>query len=117
MLGRRLRLNDTVRTVIGVMPKRFMWRGADVYLPIRFERGRIVEGVRNVHLLGRLKPGVTDAKAEADLAPIIADLKKREPAPVPRSVARRPAVVRTDVSERDRAATSGCCSAPSGCCC
>ena len=34
VLGRQLRLNDTVRTVIGVMPKRFMWRGADVYLPI-----------------------------------------------------------------------------------
>jgi putative ABC transport system permease protein len=83
VLGRQLRLNDTVRTVIGVMPKRFMWRGADVYLPIPFERGRIVEGVRNVHLLGRLKPGVTDARVEADLAPIIADLKKREPAQFP----------------------------------
>ena len=83
VLGRQLRLNDTVRTVIGVMPKRFMWRGADVYLPIRLERGRVVEGVRNVHLLGRLKPDVTDAGAEADLAPIIADLKKREPLQFP----------------------------------
>ncbi len=83
VLGRQLRLNDTARTVIGVMPKRFMWRGADVYLPIAFERGRIVEGVRSVHLLGRLKPGVTDARAEADLTPIIADLKKREPAQFP----------------------------------
>ena len=79
VLGRQLRLNDNVRTVIGVMPKRFMWRGADVYLPITFERGRMVEGVRNVHLLGRLKPGITSAQAEADLAPIIADLKKQEP--------------------------------------
>jgi predicted permease len=83
VLGRQLRLDDTVRTVIGVMPKRFMWRGADVYLPIALERGRIIEGVRNVHLLGRLKPGVTDAQAEADLSPIIADLKQREPAQFP----------------------------------
>ena len=83
VLGRQLRLNDNVRTVIGVMPKRFMWRGADVYLPITPERGRIVEGVENVHLLGRLKPGVTAAEAEADLAPIIADLKNREPAQFP----------------------------------
>ena len=45
MLGRQLRLNDTLRTVIGVMPKRFMWRGADVYLPTAFERGQLVEGV------------------------------------------------------------------------
>ncbi len=79
VLGRKLRLSDTVRTVIGVMPKRFMWRGADVYLPIPFERGRSIENVRFVHLLGRLKPGVTAAQAEADLAPIIADLRKKEP--------------------------------------
>ena len=83
VVGRQLRLNDKVRTVIGVMPKRFMWRGADVYLPITFERGRVVEGVRGVHLLGRLKPGVTEAQAEVDLRPIIADLKKTEPAQFP----------------------------------
>jgi predicted permease len=83
VIGRQLRLNDHVRTVIGVMPKRFMWRGADVYVPIALERGRVIEGVENVHLLGRLKPGVTDAEAEADLAPIITDLKRREPRQFP----------------------------------
>jgi putative ABC transport system permease protein len=83
VLGRQLRLNDTSRTVIGVMPKRFMWRGADVYIPTHFERGHIVEGVRSVHLLGRLKPGVTASQAEADLRPIIDGLKKREPREFP----------------------------------
>ena len=83
VLGRQLQLNDITRTVIGVMPKRFMWRGADVYLPVRFERGRVVEGVRGVHLLGRLKPGISAAQAEADLRPIISDLKQREPAQFP----------------------------------
>jgi predicted permease len=83
VIGRELRLNDQVRTVIGIMPKRFMWRGADVYLPIVFERGRTIEGIRYVHLLGRLKPGVTKAQSAADLSPIIADLKKREPAEFP----------------------------------
>ncbi len=85
VLGRQMRLNNSVRTVIGVMPKRFMWRGADVYLPIGFQRGRVIENVRNVHLLGRLKPGVTEAQAEADLRPIIQDLKQREPAAFPDS--------------------------------
>ena len=83
VIGQRLRLNDVTRTVIGVMPKRFMWRGADVYLPITFQRNQVVEGVRGVHLLGRLKPDVTDAQAEADLRPIIADLKDREPREFP----------------------------------
>jgi putative ABC transport system permease protein len=83
VIGRELRLNDVSRTVIGVMPKRFMWRGADVYLPVRFERGKVVEGVRSVHLLGRLKPNVTAAQAEADLRPIITDLKQRQPTEFP----------------------------------
>jgi putative ABC transport system permease protein len=83
VLGRSMRLNDTVRTVIGVMPSRFMWRGADVYVPIVFHRGEFLEGVHYVHLLGRLKPGATEAQAEADLRPIVADLKQREPAAFP----------------------------------
>ncbi len=83
ILGRQLRLNDVVRTVIGVMPKRFMWRGADVYIPTRFQRGQIVEGVRGVHLLGRLKPGITSAQAEADLTPIIEDLRRQQPTEFP----------------------------------
>lgn len=83
VVGRQMRLNDKVRTVVGIMPKRFMWRGADVYLPLVMERGKAVEGVRYVHLLGRLKPGVTAAHAEADLRPIIEDLKKLEPAQFP----------------------------------
>ena len=83
VLGQQLRLNDTLRTVIGVMPPRFMWRGADVYLPTAFQRGQLVEGVQTVHLLGRLKSGVTNAQAEADLNPIISDLQKREPKQFP----------------------------------
>lgn len=83
VVGRQLRLNDKVRTVVGVMPKRFMWRGADVYLPVVFARGTVVEGVTNVHLLGRLKPGVTEAQAEADLNPIISDLARKEPTQFP----------------------------------
>src|SRR5205809_7636367 len=79
VLGRQMPLNETTRTIIGVMPPRFMFRGADVYLPTIFHRGQLPEGVRYVHLLGRLKPGVTPAKSEPDLLPIIADLKQREP--------------------------------------
>jgi len=83
VLGRHLMLNGVDRTVIGVMPKRFMWRGADVYLPHVFRRGTIEENVRSVHLLGRQKAGVTAAQAEADLRPIIEDLQQREPAQFP----------------------------------
>ena len=79
VLGRKLRLNDKIRTVVGVMPPRFMWRGADVYIPLVFHRGEIAEGVRDVHVLGRLKPGITEAQAEADLRPIIEELRRQNP--------------------------------------
>jgi putative ABC transport system permease protein len=85
VLGRKLRLNDKVRTVIGVMPPRFMWRGADVYLPTVFHRGQMTEGERSVHLLGRLKPGVTRAQAEAGLRPIFAELQRQSPDDFPKS--------------------------------
>ena len=84
VLGRKLRLNDKVRTVIGVMPPRFMWRGADVYLPDVFHRGQTVEGERTVHLLGRLKPGVTREQASAGLQPILQDIDRRSPNEFPK---------------------------------
>ncbi|HXF27151.1 MAG TPA: ABC transporter permease [Bryobacteraceae bacterium] len=82
VLGRTLRLNDKVRTVIGVMPKRFMWRGADVYLPVVFKRGQFAEDVHQIFMMGRLKPGVTEAEAMVDLHPILADLMVRDHLPV-----------------------------------
>lgn len=79
VLGRRMTLDGTVRTVIGVMPRRFMWRGADVYIPMVPRHGEAVEGVHEAHVLGRLKPGVTAAQAEADLRPIMEDLARQSP--------------------------------------
>lgn len=79
VIGMNLRLNDKVRTVVGVMPRRFMWRGADVYLPIVFERGKVIEGVRYINVIGRPKPGVAEAEAETDLHPIIQEILEREP--------------------------------------
>src|SRR5215472_13347704 len=64
ILGQQLRLNGTIRTVVGVMPPRFLWRGADVYVPVVFRRGETMDQSRIVHLMGRLKAGVTPAQAE-----------------------------------------------------
>ena len=79
VVGTQLQLDGVSRTVIGVMPRRFMWRGADVYLPARYDDARATDDGRWVHLLGRLKPGVTAAQAEADLAPIVTDLAREQP--------------------------------------
>lgn len=84
VVGRKLQLNGKMRTVIGVMPPRFMWRGPDVYLPTIIHRGETPEGVRGVHVVGRLKPGVTEAQAETDLRPVIEELQRRDPGDFPK---------------------------------
>lgn len=78
VIGRRLRLNDHVRTVVGVMPKRFMWRGADVYLPVVFRMGQASEDVRYIAIMGRLRPGATKAQAATELNPVLTDQLTRE---------------------------------------
>lgn len=83
VIGTKLQLNGKIRTVVGIMPPRFMWRGADVYLPVVFHRGEITEGVRFVHVLGRLKSGITASHAEADLRPIVEQLKREDPRALP----------------------------------
>jgi len=85
VLGRKLRLNNKVRTVIGVMPPRFMWRGADVYLPDVFHRGQTLEGEREVHLMGRLKPGVTREQAVQELMPLFQEMQRQRPDDFPKS--------------------------------
>jgi putative ABC transport system permease protein len=83
VLGRVLTLNGKQRTIVGVMPPRFMFRGADVYLPILYRTGEKPEGVESLGLAARLKPGVTASQAEADLAPIVQDLTKLVPGRYP----------------------------------
>ena len=85
VLGRKLRLNDKVRTIIGVMPPRFMWRGADVYLPDVFHRGQTVEGETDVHLMGRLKPGITREQAATALTPLVQEMQRQHPEKFPKS--------------------------------
>jgi predicted permease len=79
IVGRTLRLNGTVRHVIGVMPRRFMWRGADVYVPTPYQRGVAVDGVRTVHVMGRLPAGVTTARVEGELRPLIQGFRNIAP--------------------------------------
>lgn len=85
VLGSTLVLNGRPRTIIGIMPPRFMFRGADVYLPTVYRDGETPEGVTSVWVTARRKPGVTEAQAQADLDPIFRDLALRSPARYPKN--------------------------------
>ncbi|WP_446743621.1 ABC transporter permease [Silvibacterium acidisoli] len=77
ILGRVVDFNGHPRTIIGVMPPRFLWRGADVYLPIPMEGGESVQGQHNFALVGRVKPGVTEAEASAQLQAVFTELSHK----------------------------------------
>ena len=79
MLGRVLTFNGHPRSIIGVMPPRFLWRGGDVYLPVQLTDQDDIQGQHSFALVGRLKPGVTEAQAAAELKPVFEDIAHKVP--------------------------------------
>jgi putative ABC transport system permease protein len=72
ILNKTFLLNDTPRTLIGIMPPRFGWFDADLWIPEkpnRADANRTYAGAfkRYWYLLGHLKHGVSMQQAEADL--------------------------------------------------
>ena len=67
ILNQTLVLNGTPRTLVGIMPPRFGWYGADVLIPEKKTTGEVIDFR---FLLGRLKPGVSIEQAAADLTVI-----------------------------------------------
>lgn len=78
VLGRSLRLDDRLYTVIGVMPPHFYegTRGGDaIWLPAAFTATDLApDGPRNVSVWGRLAPGVTWPQEQPRLAAYSATL-------------------------------------------
>ncbi len=66
VLGKTLILDRVPRTVIGIMPPRFVFWSADVWLPVGFTRTGSVQPPW-YYLLGRLKPGIAVAMADREL--------------------------------------------------
>src|ERR1700751_3563276 len=72
IVNRTFILNGVPRILIGIMPPRFAWWGADIWIPDRPSRtfdSKEYAGAfpRSWFLLGHLKPGVSKKQAEADL--------------------------------------------------
>lgn len=74
ILNKTFVLNDTQRTLIGVMPPRFGWGDADVWIPEKPNRSAklVVASADNRYwfLMGHLKPGVSIKQAAADFTVI-----------------------------------------------
>jgi putative ABC transport system permease protein len=80
IVGRTFTLNGTPTTLIGIMPKRFTKRGADLW------RAAELDPIDDKWFLyqGRVKPGVTLKQVEADLLPIAQRLAGQFPKDYPK---------------------------------
>ena len=81
LIGRTLRLNGQQYTVLGVMPPEFQFpTGREMWAPrIATERDRVIRGGGYLPVIARLKPGVTAAQAEQEMAGIAARLAQEYP--------------------------------------
>lgn len=83
IIGQTITLTQQAFTVIGVTPANFEFpKGADLWLPLRAAMNpRTLENRNAVFLqmVGRLKPGVTIAQAEAELNTIISRIAAAHP--------------------------------------
>ena len=108
IIGKQVELSGHSFTIIGVTPKSFsgvdLWFRPEVYLPMMMTAAVSPEGsdtlthrdYRGCTLLGRLKPGVTIAQAQAEMTVIMSDLEREYPASNKDTVA----IVRNEMSRR-----------------
>jgi putative ABC transport system permease protein len=82
IVGRNIQLNDVSFLVAGVMPASFHFPDADVqiWMPLQLTPEQLSDhGGHFLRVVGRLKPGVTFAQAQADLLGIAARLTVQFP--------------------------------------
>ncbi len=73
VVGRAITLDGEPRTIVGIMPHRFEWHNADLWMPGALSRTMPANTPNSRRWLqARLKPGVTIAQAEAQLNTIAA---------------------------------------------
>ena len=79
VIGRALTLNGASRTIIGVMPAGLHVRDKDELWPLLQLPAATSRPPYWLLSIGRLKDGVTEAQAQADLSTIAADVKRQFP--------------------------------------
>src|SRR5713101_9609969 len=79
VIGRTIQLVHKPYQIVGVMPPRFKWGEADMYLPLKVTQDP------NIHLAAsfKLRPGVNPEQASAELQPIIEQFAKAAPTEYP----------------------------------
>ncbi|TMA30973.1 MAG: ABC transporter permease [Deltaproteobacteria bacterium] len=81
VLGRTLRINGRTRTIVGVMPPKFQWPEiADFWIPTSISADEARPRTdHNLTIVARLRPGVSQKQANAEIAGLYGRLAKQEP--------------------------------------
>src|SRR6266446_5683199 len=106
IVGKTIRLNQKVFTVVGVMPPDFNYpyNGGEMWTPLTFDKGRSSDrGDHELRVIGLLKPGITVAQAQADFRAIA----KRAQQQFPETNSGRDAYVTTLAYDAVRGAREG----------
>ncbi len=82
-LGRKIILDRDPYIVIGVMPRNFEFPAgqAGIWVPLHLTNAELAQpGWRGFEMIGRLKPGITAAQAQADANRVVRDTVRGYPA-------------------------------------
>jgi predicted permease len=83
VIGKTISVDGELRQIIGVLPQEFRFGGADLALliPLQFDRAKTTLGRYSFDSVARLKPGVTLAEANADVARMLPIVERSFPPP------------------------------------
>ena len=80
LIGRTITLNDSPTTVVGVAPAALnLISGGDVYTPLTIDRANEIRLNHVIFTVGRLKPGISMAQAQAEMNNISLRLGQQYP--------------------------------------
>lgn len=80
VIGTTLKLNDQPYTVVGVLPAGVFDRGqGDIVVPLAFKPEQLNHDFHWLLVMGRLKPGVTQQQAQADMNAVTAHIAQVYP--------------------------------------
>jgi predicted permease len=73
VIGRNITIDSRPTEIVGVMPRafRFVKADSDLILPLAFDRAKVILPGFGFDCVARLKPGVTIARADADIARLV----------------------------------------------
>jgi putative ABC transport system permease protein len=81
VLGRRIRLDGELRTIVGVVPReaRMPGLGDEIFEPLAFAPNEKFRGIHKYRVIARLAPGVSVESAQADAASVMRQLERLYP--------------------------------------